>query len=142
MRISDWSSDVCSSDLHSRRGVADIELTACDRKSPALERDGPGKTSDGVFGSGVGCGQRPRRISGDRPAIDNASSRRTLNLHLPERGTRAEEGAGQICVDDAAPVLARDLIESRASAEQPGTVEQNVDPLLRAGDPRECIEIG
>src|SRR3546814_11029112 len=39
MRISDWSSDVCSSDLQIVLGDAELEMLAARRLAPALGRD-------------------------------------------------------------------------------------------------------
>src|SRR3546814_19622092 len=52
MRISDWSSDVCSSDLAAAGGLS----------GP----DAVGRAGDGLSGGGVGGAARPRWLSGRR----------------------------------------------------------------------------
>jgi hypothetical protein len=54
-----------------------------------------------------------------------------LRLHLPERRLRAQERAGEVDVDDALPLLERQVLERPADAD-PGVVEQQVDAAERA----------
>src|SRR3546814_12228905 len=39
MRISDWSSDVCSSDLHRKRGIDDRDIECCEHGAKCTRCD-------------------------------------------------------------------------------------------------------
>src|SRR3546814_3330841 len=95
MRISDWSSDVCSSDL--------------------VERDRLRQRDDAELG---------RRIIGLADIADQAAGRgevdeaaRLLLAKIGRRGLRDVEDAGQIDLDDALPVLIAHLVPDRVAQE-------------------------
>src|SRR3546814_7936089 len=83
LRISDWSSDVCSSDLHR-------ELTAPTDAQVAGEGYGIAVDLDGL----LGCGQRAwLEVTGDEPVVAQGQRSRS------SRGPRSEERrVGKECV--------------------------------------------
>src|SRR3546814_17229953 len=71
MRISDWSSDVCSSDLDELLGEAGI-VGGAQRREPVFEM------RERRFGIGVGPDTIPRRkLCGRRRGIENAAARQS-----------------------------------------------------------------
>src|SRR5207302_6522276 len=90
---------------HLGAGIADVDLAAGDVVGPAVQGGRAGEPGDRVLGGGVGDRQRARDMGRDRAVVDYPAAGRVLVLHQPERGLGAEEGAGQVDVHDAAPVL-------------------------------------
>src|SRR3546814_17911024 len=78
MRISDWSSDVCSSDLHPRRGGLDTGLPALHRgadarlRPPWLGQVDPAGEAGGVHRPEERRGDDPRRA--DRKSVVEGKS--------------------------------------------------------------------
>ena len=119
---------------HLGERVADVDLAAGDVVLAAVERGRLGEAGDRVLGGGVGRGVRPRRVRGDRAVVDDAPAARRLVLHQPEGFLRAQERAGQVDVDDALPLLERQVLERDAGRVLAGVVEEHVEPaelLLR-----------
>src|SRR3546814_2693155 len=79
MRISDWSSDVCSSDLQSRLGAADAGARALDARTPrgssAVVRRRGAHRADALARSGQTAGAAAGLARG-RPREAGRSSRR------------------------------------------------------------------
>src|SRR3546814_16739442 len=76
MRISDWSSDVCSSDLHAERAV-EVEDVGADRLAGGVG-EADAREAEGVLERPVHQ-HPPERVEqpvakGDRPAVENARS--------------------------------------------------------------------
>src|SRR4029079_16290160 len=63
-----------------------------------------------------------------RAVVDDAAAARVLVLHQAERGARAQEGAGQVDVDDLAPFLDGELVDRYRPRARPRVVEQDVEP--------------
>src|SRR3546814_16252413 len=103
MRISDWSSDVCSSDLHRMAEVVEI-LPVDDDPRRARDRG----QVDGMIGRAAGREQAYARVD-DRLFVDAARERaivvavpadlgqpvrRGAGQFLPQPGARIDEGGG------------------------------------------------
>jgi len=86
-------------------GVADVDLAAGDvylRPSRAVHFV---RAGDRVLAGGVGGGVWPRNLGRDGAVVDDAASQGGLALHQAEGFLRAEEGAGQVDIDDPPKVL-------------------------------------
>src|SRR3546814_8766764 len=87
LRISDWSSDVCSSDLHR-------ELTAPTDAQVAGEGYGIAVDLDGL----LGCGQRAwLEVTGDEPVV--AQGQRSRSSRGPEVGQEPPGAGGEVDLD-------------------------------------------
>src|SRR3546814_2633852 len=106
MRISDWSSDVCSSDLELVAGGVD----ALDAGLGLLARDDPGDPVAACHRGDVGPGRLRRRVGGKRLAQVGGDLRLGLLLHRRdfERDRVADLGAGGLAqaLVDLQPVAA------------------------------------
>src|SRR3546814_6144808 len=100
LRISDWSSDVCSSDLHQRGGklpaaaelhhaIADGEIR--EREQDELRRDGPGQD------------RHRRRIVAEGEGGLDAEEQRIFISVAPRRGDRQRDGREQSAQPQFAP---------------------------------------
>ena len=63
----------------------------------------------------------------DGTVVDDPPALRRLVLHQPERPLGAEEGAGQVDVDDPLPVLDGELFQWHGRRAGPGVIEQQVE---------------
>src|SRR3546814_10806329 len=82
MRISDWSSDVCSSDLVLPRGEPDLGRRYPPRRAPAAA---PLELNDGLHGPLPPSHQTLRRPRRARRARPRSGARRAGGDHRPER---------------------------------------------------------
>src|SRR3546814_6629293 len=83
MRISDWSSDVCSSDLHAERAV-EVEDVGADRLAGGVG-EADAREAEGVLERPVHQ-HPPERVEqpvakGDRPAVENARAATPRHVH-------------------------------------------------------------
>ncbi len=69
-------------------------------------------------------------MGGDGPVIDDAPAARRLVLHQAEGGLCAEEDAGQVHVDDLAPLLERQVFQRNRRSTGAGVVEEQVEPVM------------
>src|SRR3546814_9918266 len=89
MRISDWSSDVCSSDLHCRR------RRGPDAADPAVPR--PRRLPDAVTAAHPGLDGRPApRRRGAAPAVAGGQQRRPVRAGRAPRPGRSEEHTSEL----------------------------------------------
>src|SRR3546814_6725139 len=95
MRISDWSSDVCSSDLHGRTDLAhEVALMLCLEVADALERAG-----EPVAGLNVGEHQLVPRLDWNRSRMRSAmmvlSSVSPSSASIKARSASGSEPSGR-----------------------------------------------
>src|SRR3546814_11317384 len=128
MRISDWSSDVCSSDLRRERGIA-LRKQAPRRKKRARADDGPGDrvialllsngaakrpADDPAYHAHVSfplsirgspCGFRLAVRTQHRPGIDDAVEGRGIDAAEVERGFLQREIGSASCRERVSPYV-------------------------------------
>ena len=128
--------------MRSVSGVAALPTSICpqtDIERPAVERGLLGQPGDRVLGRRVCRGHRARRVRRDRAVVDDASAARALRLHDAERFLRAQEGPGEVGIDDELPALDRQILERHRRGADSRVVEQEVEPperLFRFGEQR------
>jgi hypothetical protein len=66
-------------------------------------------------------------MGGDGAIVDDPSAARFLRLHDAEGRLEAEEGAGQVDVDDLPESIERHVLDAEASAIDAGIVEEKID---------------
>src|SRR3546814_14560072 len=88
MRINDWSSDVCSSDLGLKEAAASGRQSAWD----ALNQNSPSPSSGGRGGGGE-TGGTPAWARAMRDQ-QTSRHRRQLAIHTLQQGDRSEERRG------------------------------------------------
>src|SRR3546814_16524563 len=96
MRISDWSSDVCSSDLRDRahsEGPAGDENGVCDQRSDrGIETDLGGKSGEHRIGEAL----RYKHDGDNRNRHENAGTRRATIRARPDTPTPASSPPQQL----------------------------------------------
>src|SRR3546814_14612989 len=95
MRISDWSSDVCSSDLTRGRGTAGARTRTRRDRAAARRRPARPQRRDDRVAVAAHAGAGLRDGAARRPA--NAGPRRRSGLR-PQRGSSEERRVGKECV--------------------------------------------
>src|SRR3546814_12573130 len=106
MRISDWSSDVCSSDLQLLDALDRIAFAVEQRVDPAHQRDIAGA----VIAPLAGALERPQLGKARFPIAQDVLRQPRLARHLPdraERGVGLVGSAGHFCRYPAATMRSR-----------------------------------
>ena len=94
---------------------------------PAVERGRLRQPGDRVLAGGIGRRVRTRHVRGNRAVVDDAAAPGILALHHRERLLRAEERAGEIDVDDRAPLVDGELVNRHAAGAGAGVVEEEIE---------------
>src|SRR3546814_2549050 len=119
MRISDWSSDVCSSDLVENRGLHEARVNRVDPDAFARirQRGRTGESGDGMLGRHVGGAQGLADQAKDGRGVDDRAA--ACGQDRWDLVTKAVCHAVEIDVDDVLPFALRHLPDKigRAHAE-------------------------
>src|SRR3546814_9068149 len=92
MRISDWSSDVCSSDLGADQSFLERLADDCDRYTPMVAIDPP----DGLTLDITGCAHLFGGETGLAADVEARMQRRTSHLRPAIAATRSEEHTSEL----------------------------------------------
>ena len=113
---------------HRGGGIAYVNLAASYVVLAPVERGGAGYAGHRVLGGCVGYGVGARDVGGEGAVVDDAPAHRLLVLHDVERLLGAEEGAGEVGVDDGHPLVVGEVFEQDGRRAGSGVVEEDVQP--------------